>query len=377
MVNTRSKTKSTQPESLVGSNDDLLTEILIRLPVTSILRFKSVSRHWRSLLTHTHFAHRYDNLSKTPGLFARGIYIPFNVENRSTPPFRSLEFYFNRPRVIIMQHCNGLLLCCSHLLGDSKYYVFNPTTKQLAIIPPLRGGENVRKTICFMALAFHQTVRYEVVCIRALDPHGKKFQIQIYSSETREWRVSIECLPGIVPAFGHAVYWNGAIHWASFPSPFNFNCELWCFKTDSELLRKLPLPEGLMSYEILTMYFGESRGHLHLIVYNIREGKRLRVNVYEMLRDYSRWFVKYRVELDELPDAFPEMVYLSGDYNFKVVDVVRGEDEEDTFMVLKINQKVITYNVHHKSFKQIFSLPDIFLECSPGFHRYTETLSSF
>ncbi|XP_076921413.1 F-box protein At5g07610-like [Bidens hawaiensis] len=130
----------TQSGALIGSNEDLLTEILIRLPVTSILRFKSVCKHWRLLLTRTHFIHRYDNnnnLSKSPGIFAGNICVPFDVENRSPPPFHSLDFYFNRSDVEIVQSCNGLLLCRTFHNGAPEYYVFNPTTKQLAFIPPV------------------------------------------------------------------------------------------------------------------------------------------------------------------------------------------------------------------------------------------------
>ncbi|XP_076906696.1 F-box protein At5g07610-like [Bidens hawaiensis] len=250
----------TQPESLVLSNDDLLTEILIRLPVTSILRFKSVSKHWRWLLTHTHFTHRFDNnISKSHGLFFSGyistLYVLFDVENRSTPPFRSLDIYINRPQVNIVQSCNGLLLCCSDRgpqggKGALKYYVFNPTTKQLTIIPPVIGGYRASKTICLAALAFHQNqtgcVHYKVVCIRSFEPRGNTFQIQIYSSETRKWKI--------------------------------------CTETR---LQTLPLPEGLMSSEIITMYLGESRGHLHFIAYENREENGLHFNVFEMLSDQS------------------------------------------------------------------------------------------
>ncbi|KAK9051341.1 hypothetical protein SSX86_027968 [Deinandra increscens subsp. villosa] len=49
---------STHSGALIGSNDDLVTEILLRLPVTSILRFKSVSKHWRWLLSHRSFTIR-------------------------------------------------------------------------------------------------------------------------------------------------------------------------------------------------------------------------------------------------------------------------------------------------------------------------------
>ncbi|KAL9995999.1 putative F-box domain-containing protein [Helianthus debilis subsp. tardiflorus] len=185
MVHARAKTNKSG--ALIGSKDDLLTEILLRLPVTSILRFKSVSKHWRLLLSHTHFTHRYDKISNSPGIFADNVYVPFDVENPSTPPpFRNLDTYFDRSGVRILQSCNGLLLCCTERgsIGQKaadKYYVFNPTTKQLALIPPIHGGLKVGKTIRCMGLAFHQTdcVHYKLVCIRELDTRGELFQIQM------------------------------------------------------------------------------------------------------------------------------------------------------------------------------------------------------
>ncbi|MFS8027668.1 hypothetical protein Hanom_Chr16g01501431 [Helianthus anomalus] len=104
-----------------------------------------------------------------------------------------------------------------------------------------------------------------------------------------------------------------------------------------------------------------------------------------MLSDYSGWFVRFQVELDDLPEAFPEMInsylYQSSPYyyQFNVFDVVRGEKEEDTFMVVRIPGKLIRYNVHDKSFKQIFNLTVYFSfpESNSNVHRYTETLTSF
>ncbi|KAJ0837549.1 hypothetical protein HanRHA438_Chr16g0779411 [Helianthus annuus] len=124
----------------------------------------------------------------------------------------------------------------------------------------------------------------------------------------------------------------------------------------------LPLPVGFISLEIVTMYFGESRGHLHFIPYKNPQENILRLNVYEMFSDYSGWFVKYQVELDTL--------------RAEVIDVVRGE-EEDTFLVLKSPEKMTTYNVHDKSFKHIFSFTGCSYKGISKCHRYTETLSSF
>ncbi|XP_076941738.1 F-box protein At5g07610-like [Bidens hawaiensis] len=378
--------QSTWSGTLIGSNDDLLTEILQRLPVTSILRFKSVSKHWLWLLSQRRFTLRYDNLSKSPGLFVRNMYIPFDVENQNPPPFQSLDFCFDPCGIRILQSCNGLLLCCSDRGNQRarKYYVFNPTTKQFALIPSVPGGPNVRRTIRFMGLAYHQTncVHYKVVCIRNAEVNGELFQIQIYSSNTGKWNISSESFSdNYYTLFRCGVYWNGAIHWA--PSSHN---PLY-LKVDDEQLQKLPLPvqvdsSGGYFNGLIPKYFGESRGHLHLVE-TANNDNRLHLNVYEMLNDHSGWFVKFQVELDELPGAFPEMIHSYQHpssphyYEFDVFDVVRGEKDEDTFMVVRIPGKLIRYNVHDKSFKQIFNLTNYYRGGDTHVHRYTETITYF
>ncbi|KAJ0837469.1 putative F-box domain-containing protein [Helianthus annuus] len=385
MVHTRAKTKkmldaffkhasmedsnhqSTEPGAIIGSNDDLLTEILLRLPAPSILRFKSVSKNWRLLLSQKHFTQRFDKISKSPtGLIATDKYVPFDVENPSTPPFRCLDSYFDRPDVEIMQSCNGLLLCVTRPKGRNganKYYVFNPTTKQLALIPPVPRD---RSAIWFMGLAFHQTdcVRYKVICVLYVWPGVDSYQIQVYSSDTKEWKISIESFSASIPIIRHGVYWNRAVYWASLFDNRNY----WFFKIDDQQLHTLPLPLGLIpsDSEVVRKYLGESRGHLHLIAYKNFQGDMLHLNVYEMLSDHSGWFVKYQLQLNRISKYGPG-------YVFQVMDVVRGEEEEDTFLVVKTLEKIITYNVHDTSIKQIYRTKD----CSSSFYRYTETLSSF
>ncbi|MFS8027657.1 hypothetical protein Hanom_Chr16g01501291 [Helianthus anomalus] len=84
--------------------------------------------------------------------------------------------------------------------------------------------------------------------------------------------------------------------------------------------------------------------HLHLIVYDYN---RLRHNVYEMLSDHSGWFVKYRVDLGGLLHALPELAYwCQNRFNFS--DVIRGEKEEDTFLLLRIPGKMILPPSHFR-----------------------------
>ncbi|KAK9051328.1 hypothetical protein SSX86_027955 [Deinandra increscens subsp. villosa] len=354
--------QSTPSGALVASNDDLLTEILLRLPVTSILRFKSVSKHWQCLLTHKSFTLRFDNHSKSPGLFAGNVYVPFHVEN-SNPPFRSLDFCFDPRGIRIEQSCNGLLLCCSDGGNRSarKYYVFNPTTKQFAIIPSVPGGRNARKSIIFMGLAFHQTLcaRYKLVCF--LGRLEKACRIQIFSSETWTWKVSIESFSTNWPYFFNGVYWNGAFYCYPFHPGHSY------FNVETEQLQTMPLTprmeaSGDRYHGLVPVYFGESGGRLHLI--EAAYCNSLHLVVCEMLSDHSGWFVKYRVELDELAGAFPEV---NGWMCYRFYD---------TFMVLSIPGKMIKYNVHDKSFEHIFSFNDKKHVVPLQAHRYIESLAS-
>ncbi|KAL7582594.1 hypothetical protein Lser_V15G43670 [Lactuca serriola] len=383
---------ATQSGAFIGSNDDLLTEILLRLPVTSVLQFRSVSKHWQWLLSHPRFTLMYKNASISPGLFVCNSYIPFDVENQSPPPFRNLDFYPDLCGIGIVQSCNGLLLCCSKKGHERvrKYYVFNPTTKQFALIPSVPGGMEVRKNIRFMGLAFHQTgcVHYKVVCIHVMNPDAL-FKIQIYSSETGKWKTSDQSFsaPYYTP-LRYGVFWNQAIHWApSFVNPSYF-------KLDTQELKSLPLPETVASFggygdRAMPLYFGESRGHLHLVDRVDRSESTLQLNVFEMLKDHSGWFLKYQVELDELLNAYPKMINSYQDpssldyYEFELFDVVRGEEEDDeAFFVIKVSGKIIRYNVVDKSFKQIFDLNHL-TDLSYGrigdlkVHRYIENLASF
>ena len=133
------------------------------------------------------------------------------------------------------------------------------------------------------------------------------------------------------------------------------------FNLEEEKLRPMPLPlipedwDGERTYS----YFGESMGHLHLIdnVYNLQTPY---FDVYEMEMDYSGWFVKFRVDMFQLPIVFPETIRRKnfqpenlGDYDFSLLCVVRTELDDESYLVLQIKGKVIRYNFKTRTFSKI------------------------
>nr|XP_009621120.2 F-box protein At5g07610-like [Nicotiana tomentosiformis] len=251
------------------------------------------------------------------------------------------------------QSSNGLLLCSTKhnpFTFNEDYYIFNPTTQQFITLPR-PGGD-----VIGMSLAFDpwKSPHYKVICLRIseLEPEN---QIEIYSSESKKWRVSGPSFPKRYDiSFRHGlVYWNGAIY-VSCNKRFNL---------EQEKFEEFPMPNCFDGQEWdkedhRIVYFGESYGHLHLI--QVSRQKLTLYNIYEMKNDGTEWFLKYEVNVEDVVLAYPRIIrrYLEPTdfhyYAMAVVNVVRGEKEEDTFLVLHIPEMaILRYNLADKLFHML------------------------
>ncbi|KAK6155938.1 hypothetical protein DH2020_010186 [Rehmannia glutinosa] len=323
---------------VIGSIDGLLMQIFVRLPVKSLIRFKLVSKHWKSLITSHHFSLlRYPRPNPILGLvYPRRKssvfeYIHLDVSNPNKPPFRELKFPGDSFWYGIQHSCNGLLLCCSSW-NDPCYgmspirscYVYNPTTKCSTKLPLPGVMNGVPENVYGVNLAFDpaKSPLYKVVCVRDSEFAHGLFQIEVYSAESRVWRVSGEPFSA-TNCFDHGVYWNGSIHWIRY-----WPNKLLYFNVNEETFGNMSLPATMSVREIIS-YFGEFCDHLHIVESCVAQKI---FDVYEMKRDYSEWFVKYRVDLTTAAAAFPDMAYVNELINniwfpICVLTLIRVEEE--------------------------------------------------
>ncbi|CAL5366786.1 unnamed protein product [Camellia sinensis] len=366
------------PIDKVAVNDGILIQILIKLPVKSLLRFKSVSKLWLSLIINPHFARcRNPNSSFVSGLFLYSSmrrrnrelnFIP--LQNNENPSDDDDDAYLAPLTTIpslsgkeILSSCHGLLCCSSHsnLEGDYQflYHILNPTTKQFKSLPQPRDGHKGMNLVFDPSRSPH----YKVVCVCLVDcddlvlsvesdQNKLYYQIEIYSSETGSWRACGEPFTANRNSeFRSGVYWNGAINW------FNSLGDSLYFNMEGERVRTIPMPlipHGDWKRRPFR-YYGESNDHLHFVeIY----GPRTQFDVYEIERDYSGCFVKYHVDLGSVRVAFPQMMQrISRDtmyYLFAILSIVREKkDDEDSFMVLHIPGKILRYSLGDESFEKI------------------------
>ncbi|KAK4355355.1 hypothetical protein RND71_024326 [Anisodus tanguticus] len=293
-----------QAEKIAG-NDDLLREILIWLPVSSLLCFRCVSHHWRSLISDPDFRllhTRRSSAGATAGLFL------FRKSDKST------NGYTNIPQ--------------PNIDDDDEIVAMN-----LGFDPS-------------------KSSNYKIVCI--VRDKLELFRFFIFSSDTTIWKESGQVRGDFY--FGRGVFLNGVIYFVSKHSHFLY------FDLDNESLEIMPsssVPEGRNGGKI--KYFGESAGKLHLIEENVLRPTLL--NVFELEKDYSKWFVKYVVDLDDLTHVFPLMVINEPEsldvigYQFDVLCFIDGEKEGKTILVLSLPEKMISYDIKSMSIKELLKVP--------------------
>nr|CAB3500400.1 unnamed protein product [Digitaria exilis] len=178
--------------------DDLVVEILSRLPAKSICRFKCVSWHWYGLITDNE--HRKKIPQSLSGFFYPSYRGTLEDLAKMLPDFvgivgdeepfsdPSLTFLAGYNSIIPKICCNGLLFCFCRKVSpggevDYSKVVCNPATEKWVVLPD-SGDESISLAYHF---GFDPTISphfYVFQLIDADENYGYIGDMNIYSSET-------------------------------------------------------------------------------------------------------------------------------------------------------------------------------------------------
>ncbi|EAY93154.1 hypothetical protein OsI_14960 [Oryza sativa Indica Group] len=125
--------------------EELLWEILVRLPAKDVLRCRAVCRSWCRLATSADFLLAHHRLQPAlPLVSFHGELSEASVETfdlRRTPaerrPVLAFNDYSHRKNFTIHASCDGLLLLS---LANHRFYICNPATRQCVVLPGLTGA---------------------------------------------------------------------------------------------------------------------------------------------------------------------------------------------------------------------------------------------
>ncbi|XP_060212503.1 F-box protein At5g07610-like [Lycium barbarum] len=365
--------------NVIAGNIDLLSEILLRLPARSLIRFSLTCKLWFYIITGTQFRLSHcRTLALSNALPYSGVYfynsltnlqnidsVPLTGNVTNLPPLPLLDQMAAKTGypVKVTQSCNGLLMCVISSrteVSDLKLgFVCNPAKNEYH---PLPGPYDKNyEVVCGYNLIFDpsEPPYYKVFCIKRLGTTFRGFsfgstdlEVSVYVPGSESWRSCCHFYVDYTTRFDCGVFWNGAIHWIGEYFSVHFDA-----KSEEVVIKNMPpRPQGDFTEKI--RYFGEWGGHLHLIQVQTRYAKRF--NVLELDKDTWKWSVKYHVHLARLISAFPEMIKQTPygiHYAFSILSVIRGENEEDSVLLLTIPGKVVAYNLVRKTTKVVRELP--------------------
>ncbi|TVU01930.1 hypothetical protein EJB05_52577, partial [Eragrostis curvula] len=301
-------------EAKTALNDDVVTEILLRLPSLSVLRFHAVCRAWRALTSTpafvaAHARRRPLDLISQHHMSAGSLLdtIPLDTldeEKRRCldpghPPeasaYTCIEGMRRKHRLIAC--CDGLLLYECSQFAFPHYLVCNPVTRQWTAVP----APSSNKLTLPCGFYLHEpTGEHRILFLTNDEESGgmgfsaSHFVRSLEAAETRRLGPASEAVHVMAPLFmAEGWYYRRTFHWLSHPeAKEDAGNIILAFDTVSETFRRMRRPTAartwghlfLMEMDGMLAMTAASRGVLDLWV----------------LEDYSKddtWRYLLRIDL--------------------------------------------------------------------------------
>ncbi|KAK9987676.1 hypothetical protein SO802_027915 [Lithocarpus litseifolius] len=311
--------------------DDIVEDILCRLPVKSLIRFRCVTKSCNSIITGTTFINKHFklNLNQCESVIStntRSGYLLYATKDKNSSSSSKqlctvvcnndctltqvsrfeMPSFFDECNIV--DFCNGLFCLASyekelcHII-----YLWNPSIrmfKKLLATPFTDKG-----TTSVMGLAYNsQNYDFKILrIVTVLD--GQEAEAEIYSLSTDSWRkvvISMESLKGYEPNFGTigeiyppCIFLNGALHAVAATDDY---CFILSFNVNDESFREIMLPPN--SLDGVRGYFGDFllfKGSLAVFVLS-NDHRGILCHIWFM-KEYGvaeSWTKKCRVQTDWL-----------------------------------------------------------------------------
>ncbi|KAF8016213.1 hypothetical protein BT93_H1655 [Corymbia citriodora subsp. variegata] len=236
-------------------NEDIVIEILLRLPAKSLMRFKCVSKWWQSLISDPGFAKSHlqrlkaGDIISSQRIFKTGPFEIINYEVLDGSDDGGVVVKSQEPRMDAYtwyaEHvgsCDGLV--CLSVLG--RFVLYNPTTGERRNLP---SSDLFRLPEIFHGFGYDsRSDDYKIVQCKGTDQWqggSMIWEMAIFSLKSGSWKmtqVRRRHLYGIEQA---GVYWNGALHWCSIDhSKMPAEAVILSFNLSEEKFQQvLPVPE--------------------------------------------------------------------------------------------------------------------------------------
>ncbi|KAK9741610.1 hypothetical protein RND81_03G117200 [Saponaria officinalis] len=341
---------------------ELLVNILSRLPAKSIARCRCVWKPWRCLLSEAHFIKAH--LDRTKEFIYNGLLMLISSESntmyRASISYNSLseisalatELSF----AVSLGFRNEGIPSCNRLMliedGTDKRLLVNPTTKEVRALPVSPYALDPRASFTMYGLEYdhvsmyglgydHVSDDYKVVTLSYYytDKHelDSEMFVNVYSVRSGTWKKG-ESSP-YDHAVGHVisgVFFGGRIHWLARRTS-DHSSVIVGFDLTEEKFHEVPAPSSIDGHNFVYNRLVVLGGCLSIFPsWTLKE-----TDVW-MLKEYGvkQSWTKFSIPHDE--SDFTPLVFMAGQREVVVVK------DERTFY-----EKLVMYNLDSATFKDI------------------------
>lgn len=233
-------------------------DILSRLPVRSLLRFKCASKFWKSLISEPHFKTKHWNHAKNNKKFQKlliGRMFPTAYDKR----VGTISYYCSSLSSAQLvegvqklgcpsndKPCGYIMLCCcdglSLLWSHGDHLLWNLSTNESVVLPNLKFPP-VPYTSTYGLGYDSISDDYKILTIDYTG-YGSKLPNKIFALKIGSWR-KIDNHPrgfrNSVSGRDSLIFFHGAFHWVNIDILSKYF--MVSFNMSNEAYREIPLPE--------------------------------------------------------------------------------------------------------------------------------------
>ncbi|PQM41109.1 F-box/kelch-repeat protein [Prunus yedoensis var. nudiflora] len=251
-------------------SQDVIADILSRLPLKSVCRLRCVSKSWFNLTTEPHFINTHLNrhqkkqkiiLSSNNSLFSLDPEAPIDDDMLPLEIDFPLKNHPNTEWVHMFGSCNGLVCIMPQ---PEAFFIFNPTTRESLRVPDCPMPSHICPPEP-QEVMFHHA--YSFGYAPSIDDY--KFvkvaygcMVLIFSLKSSSWK-RVQDFPYKHHLEKSGTTLNGVVHWLCRRLEVGGTCVIAAFDLAQEKFSDLPPPESVTDYKRFTT--GVLRGCLCLL----------------------------------------------------------------------------------------------------------------
>ncbi|CAH9094770.1 unnamed protein product [Cuscuta epithymum] len=201
---------------------EIISDVLKRLPVKSLIRFQTVCKLWKNLIKSPSFiaSHLDHSDRENPSFIARGrnyvsgsSILHFLDRDLQLLQVQKNPFMDSLECVWIVGSYNGLVCVQTGQPGTLySLYLWNPAIREVIEVPRSRPNMDLCY-FCSLGFAFSPTVNDYRIVIPYVKPGDEEYGFEAYSLTTNSWKnIGMGSLKGICPFFD-CVTLNGSMFW--------------------------------------------------------------------------------------------------------------------------------------------------------------------